>query len=355
MITFFALAVFAVFQAILLVATTALLVHAHKRAQRFERAQRAGIAALQDPLRKLLMREDEGQSFVAAFRRFPRDVATSLLLRMSGHRLGEQDRLILAPALRREPWIEEVVRQASSNRWWDRMDAARVLAIVGGPQDRECIERLLLDPHPAVASAATVLVKPHADKELIRLVIRRMPLVPSSVRQQQMRALRTHAGEATEVLVPQLGAEASEVVRRIQVQLAETLGTPAALFAVLPFAFHPAASVRAAVARALRNCFSADAVSLSLQLLRDDDWTVRAAAARALGALRARGAVRDLERALRDENWWVRFRAALALRAMGRSGFRTLQNAQRSRDRFARDMAEVALGLSEGSRLELSA
>jgi HEAT repeat protein len=354
-ISLFAIAVFAVFQSALLVGTATLLVFAHRRAQRFARAQRAGLDVLREPLRMLMMREDAGQALAAALATLDSDVATSQLLSIAGSRLGPEELRALAPLIRPAQWVENVLACGSSRTWWRRMDAARMLAVVGTPRDRSLVARLLVDPHPAVASAATDLIVAQTDPPLIESVILGLPACPSTVRQQHMRALRSHADEATAFLVPLLGEPTSDEVLRIRVQLAETLGTPAALAAVIVHAWHPVPSVRATVARALRSCFLPAGMETAHVMLHDDDWEVRAAAARALGGLQAVAALTDLEAAMSDESWWVRFRSALALRGLGARGEAALQDATRSDDPYARDMAIVALGLTEASRLELSA
>lgn len=90
------------------------------------------------------------------------------------------------------------------------------------------------------------------------------------------------------------------------------------------------------------------------RLLRDEDWRVRAAAARAVGALNVVNAIPLLTEAMRDESWWVRFRAALALADLSEEGRSALGAVQHSADPYARDMATLVRGLSDGSRLELT-
>lgn len=355
MVSLFAIVVFAVFQSALLVGTGILLVFAHQRAQRFQRSRRAALEVLRKPLRTLMMRRDQGQALAAALATLDPDVATSQLLSIAGSRLGAEEMADLAKHIRSAPWVEQVLAGGYSSTWWHRMEAARVLAVVGGIEDRPLVAKLLVDPHPAVASAATDVIAAQADLPTVETVILSLASRPSTVRQRQMRALRSHADEATTILVPLLSLPATDETLRVWLQLAETIGTPKALAAVIPHATHANPSVRATVARALRSCFLPDGVAAAYALLHDPDWAVRAAAARALGGLRAEKALDDLVAAMSDESWWVRFRSALALTGLGERGEAALQTATRSDDRYARDMATVVLGLSEASRLELSA
>lgn len=355
MITLFAIVIVAVFQSALLLGTIVLLIVAHRRARRLQVAQQAAVYNLREPLRRLMMREDRGHALAGALSHLDPRVATQQLILIAGTRLSRDDQRTLAAQVRPSHWLNETVAGADSTIWWKRMEAARLLAVVGGPDDRPVMARLVTDPHPAVASAATDVLGQHADATLIQQVILDLAFRPSVVRQRQMRALRNHAPLATSMLVPLLSVPASDDVIRARVQLAETLGTPAALKAVIRFAAHENPSVRATVARALRTCYLPAGVDAAFALLHDSQWPVRAAAARALGGLRAVHAIAQLRAAMGDESWWVRFRAALALRSLGPDGEAALASATSSPDRYTRDMAVVVRGLSEGSRLELSA
>jgi len=91
-----------------------------------------------------------------------------------------------------------------------------------------------------------------------------------------------------------------------------------------------------------------------LALLQDPDWRIRGQAARGLGALSADGAVAPLLAAMSDAAWWVRFRAGLALAQLGEPGREALRRARLLPDRFAREMATMVSGLSEGGVMELA-
>ncbi len=135
--------------------------------------------------------------------------------------------------------------------------------------------------------------------------------------------------------------------------LAESLNLPSLRPAVTALAAHPDPEARAGAARALRRYPHAESVDAVRALLDDPQDFVRAAAAQALGALRATEAEPQLERGLSDGAWWVRFRCALALALLGEPGRAALRRARQSRDKFARDMAVMTSGLSEGAVLEL--
>ena len=349
-----ALVVVGLLQAAFIVAMLVLLVAAHRHARRDDVVEAAAVERLREPLRALMLGDDRGESLAAILRQLHPEVATRQLLTIAVSHLAPGQLRDLTERLRHEPWIARTLAEGTSTRWWKRMEAARVLAVVNSPADLPLLARLVCDPHPAVASAATAAIASQADASLIEAIIHGMSAQPSAVRLQQMRALRGHAEVATPMVVAQLAEGAPVDQLRALVQLAETLGTPGALAAVIPLASHADADIRATVARALRSCFIPAAVDAARRLLQDPDWHVRAAAARALAGLNVVDAIPDLQAALHDESWWVRFRAALALGSLGDAGEAALRASARSDDAFTRDMAVAVLALSEPARLELS-
>jgi len=349
-----ALLVIASLQLVFVGLTLALLLAT--RSQRRRRRERADSARRlsSESLGKLMLGEDRGESLAAALAQLSPDVAARELLSIGGTRLTAEQRLDLAMLIRGAPWVEQAVAQASSRRWWKRLEAARLLAVVCLESDGPLIARLLLDSHPAVTSAATAAIAGCASPALVTVVVNGLPSRTPSVRLQQCTALREHSTIATAVVARWLTMEAPTAALRAWIQLAEVLATPAALAAVVPLASHPDVDVRTSAARALRYCFSPEGVEAVTQLLRDGDWRVRAAAARAGGALNVRAAIPALVNAMNDESWWVRFRAGLALADLSDEGRSALADLRSSQDPFVRDMATLVSGLSDGSRLELT-
>ncbi len=354
MISTTVLVVIGVFQAAFIVAMLSILMGANRRGRRGDARDVAVTSTLRAPARMLMLAEDKGEALAAALRLLRRDVAVRQLRLIAASQLAAEQRASLASIVRSDRWVEETLAEGVSRTWWKRMDAARLLGVVIGPGDAPLLRRLLQDPHPAVMSAAAGAIAGNADHELIQTLVRGLSKCPSAVRQQQMRALRSHSAAAVETVVEELQTEKSPDQICALVLLAEVLGTPQALAATVPFASHKEAEVRATVARALRKCFTPGSVQAARMLLQDEDWRVRAAAARALGSLKDAEAIEPLRSALRDESWWVRFRSALALGALGGAGEEALATAAISDDDFARDMATVVGGLTESARLELS-
>jgi HEAT repeat protein len=174
------------------------------------------------------------------------------------------------------------------------------------------------------------------------------------VRVFQLGVLRQTWKETVPALLRRLRPGAPVAKLEVWITLAESLGNPDCLAALVALRMHPVAQVRISTARALRRYFHADAAGVLREMIADDDWRVRAQAARSLGAIGAAGAVPDLTRALEDRSWWVRFRAALALAQLGEPGRRALRVARELPDRYAADMAVMVSGLSDGAVVELA-
>jgi HEAT repeat protein len=349
-----ALLVIASLQLVFVGLTLALLLATRRRRQLGRERGDSAKVLVAESLTAFMLREDRGESLADALARLSPEVAARELLSIGGTRLSAEQRRDLASLVRGAPWVEQVLAQAGSRRWWKRLEAARLLAVVCVEDDGPLIARLLLDPHPAVTSAATAALAGCASPALVAVVVNGLPLCTPTVRLQQCIALRRHADIATAVVVRWLAMAVAPAALRAWIQLVEVLGTPAALAAVVPFASHPDVDVRTSAARALRHCFSREGAEAVTRMLLDEDWRVRAAAARAVGALSVRAAIPTLMDAMHDEAWWVRFRAGLALAELADEGRSALTDVRSSQDPFARDMAELVSGLSDGSRLELT-
>ncbi|MGI8843295.1 MAG: HEAT repeat domain-containing protein [Gemmatimonadaceae bacterium] len=354
MTRFVALLIVATLQFAFIVLTLVLLFATRFRGSRFRTHADNAVLTLAGPLRKIMLGDDRGEALAAALSRLRPDVATRALIVIAGARLSAEQRRGLAALVREAPWVERSLAQVASRKWWKRMEAARLMVMVCDQRDGELVARLVTDPHPAVASAATKGIGGCASVDLIRTVVAGLPARSPTVRLQQCNSLRNHASLAAAAVTELLSAPASAQELRAWIQLVEVLAEPKALAAVVPLALHPDVEVRASAARALRSYFSPDAVEAVTRLLGDSDWRVRAAAARAVGALNVVNAIPLLTDSMHDESWWVRFRAGLALADLSQEGRAALAAAQLSPDPFARDMATLIRGLSDGSRIDLT-
>jgi HEAT repeat protein len=243
---------------------------------------------------------------------------------------------------------------AGSRSWWRRAEAARRSGDVARLGDRELLNRLLDDPHPAVQSAATASLAPLVDAVLVARLLDRLPERPMAIRLQQFRLLRDSLPLTVPALLERLTLDAPPRRLKSWIALVETLGSGELLARVASLHSHPEPLIRLSVARALRHYRHPEAEEMLLIALHDHDWRVRAIAARSLGRHGNTSAVPRLAAGLRDVRWWVRFRCGLALAQLGAQGREALDDARRDVDRYAGEMATMIGGLSPDSVIELS-
>jgi HEAT repeat protein len=347
--------VFVIVQLVLIGAMTWFALHTDRRLRRRGRAELEAVMILREALRSFLVLEDGGERIAAVLARLRPSMARRHLERLGASLIAREQMTTLASRVRHDDWVVATLAGATSRRWWKRMDAARLLTLVCGPDDQPLLRKVVMDRNPAVAAAATAGVGRHGGRALVTEMIQKLHTCPPSVRLQQMQELRSHAEIATTILVAAAADTAPTEQLKTMVQFAEILGTPAALSAVVRLSSHPDPAVRARVARALRSAFVPGAVEAAQTLLTDPDWRVRASAARALEGLRLEPAIPELAKALHDSEWWVRFRAAIALAGLGARGQKALEDVIVGNDPFAAEMAISVTGLSNANRLELGA
>jgi HEAT repeat protein len=243
---------------------------------------------------------------------------------------------------------------AASRHWWRRAEAARRSGDVARLGDRELLNRLLDDPHPAVQSAATASLAPIVDAGLVARLLERLPERPMAIRLQQFALLRHALPLSEAALLERLVPDAPSRRLKSWIALVETMGSPALFARVASLHSHPDPLIRLSVARALKRHRHPEAEEMLLIALHDHDWRVRAVAARSLGRHGNASAVPRLAAGLRDVRWWVRFRCGLALAQLGVHGRAALDDARRDVDRYAGEMATMIGGLSPDSVIELS-
>ncbi|MEZ5293514.1 MAG: HEAT repeat domain-containing protein [Vicinamibacterales bacterium] len=312
-----------------------------------------GVQRLEPLLHVWLIDNADPHQLVRALRSEHPHVAFHAVARLATAYVTLERQQVLAPILRAEPWVERMLARGRSIFWWRRFDAARLLTIVGAPDDGPLITTLLADRHPAVRlvaiDAAARLGGLLVDHELDGV-----PRRQDAVQAYQLAALARNPRIVEAALLPRLTMDAPPPELSVWIDAAGALASPAALGRVVTLAGHPEPLVRVHAARALRRHPDPDTVPALLALLADADWRVRAQAARALGALRVRTATDALAVAVRDRSWWVRYRAALALAQIGGHGKDELLAVARGDDPLARDMAVLVSGLSAPAVVEMS-
>lgn len=324
----------------------------------YDRHQRAAFVAarseLATPLRNWIVAGAHPEPVVNALRALPRGTAVGYVSLLARQTIPASQRVELAAALRGERWVRRAIAQRTSRHWWRRLEAARALAIIGTERERAAVLALLDDPHPAVQIAAASALPLVADAATLSLVLDRLFTRPKVVRHYLTTVLRETQGLAGPALALRIrtGEEMSELAAWIE--LASALDDPGAIEATLSRAGHPEARVRRAVAHALGRHPGPEAARTLTLMLTDRAAGVRAAAARSLGQLGAGTAAPVLGPLLSDPVWQVRLLAALALAQIGERGRAILRSAREGSDRFARDMATMVSGLSDGAVLELA-
>jgi HEAT repeat protein len=348
------LAVVAVLQTVFIVMIVVLLVFNRQRHRVRRERHEVASQRVQEAVRRWLVGETGPDEVVATLNSLDTGEALSQLVLLATRSVPSTQVAELTSRLRDAPWVRRVLRRASSRRWWRRLEAARLLAVVGGPGDRALFRRLLHDEHPAVQSVATAGLPRVADLDSVAFVLDNLPNRAVAVRLYQFSMLRETYVHTEPALAARLNAAADPAHLEVWISLAETIGSYDMLHRVLALRDHPIGQVRVAVARALRKFYHPEAPPALRALLEDADWRVRAQAARALGTLADAESVPLLRRSLADVNWWVRFRSGLALAQLGEPGRAALRETRAARDRYASDMAAMVSGLSSGSIIELS-
>lgn len=326
------------------------------RARRIRKARRAAAASLRvaEPFQRWVMGRARATEVAAVLLRLdPQEALDQLTMhvaaRVAPERIGE-----LARALREDRWVRHILNNGLSRFWWHRLDAARLLSVVGGMRDRGLLLRLLEDEHPAVQAAASASLTRIGDFALVEHVLDTLHKRSPIVRVFQVRVLRETWKHTVPALIKRLTPMAPVAKLSAWIDLAESLADSQCLAALLAFRTHPVVQVRIATARALRRYMHPDCAAVLREMILDDDWRVRSQAARALGAVGVSDAVPELTSALGDRSWWVRFRAALALAQLGEPGRSVLRAARALPDRYAGDMAAMVIGLSDGALVELA-
>ena len=317
------------------------------------RAVDAGVRALEPALHGWLVQGTDVRQIVALLRAQTPYVAFRSVARLATPYLTFERQQVLAPLLRDEAWVRDMLRHGQSRLWWRRFDAARLLSIVGGDADKDLISALLKDRSPAVRLVA-IDAAARLGGQLVDVELDGLPHRQDAVQAYQIAALARHPRPVAAALLPRLLPDAPPAALNAWIDASGALASPEALTRVRTLATHPRAEVRLHVARALRRHAEPDTVPVLLALLADGDWRVRAQAARALGALRARGATAALAAAVRDRSWWVRYRAALALAQVGGKAREELLAVTRGEDPLARDMSILVAGLSSAAVVEMS-
>lgn len=295
------------------------------------------------------------EPFIRSLRELPAESALDLASQLAASVLTSDAREAFASAVRDEPWMRDILGRATSRAWWHRREAARALALVGGPADRIVVERLLGDGQPAVAVLAISAFPRVADAQMIGRALDRLPNLPSVIRKFLIASFQQLRTAVEPELMLRLTPDAEPYALRRWIELAGALRLNGALDAAAALDSHHDPRVRRAVARALGRRPHPDSLAALRALCGDPDPGVRAAAARAMGQLGSVVALAPLSRVVHDPSWNVRYEACLALGSLGERGRAALGQLRADPDRYVADMARLISGLGDGALLELVA
>jgi HEAT repeat protein len=294
-----------------------------------------------DSLAHLATRGTVNLEEIEALRRLPHDVQVIAFLEMSRHLSGAaKERLSFVAG--QVGVVDRARKLCDSNRWSRRLRGARILSRLDVVDP--LVQRLLLDPHPAVRAQAAEWAGAQPSVTVISAMLKLLADPATQARFAVQNALlrmgAVVAGPLATFLERNSGRAAEAGLR-----VAESLAEPRFGAAALRLSRTSDVGVRIAAARLLGAVGDAGGAERLIELLEDDDPSVRAAAAQGLGRMQHWKAASLLASRLRDSAWRVRRAAGLALRSIGAPGALFLRRALKGDDAFAADMAQQVLDL----------
>lgn len=315
--------------------------------ERRKRRRRTEGARLSRALADLLEDRSTPEQFVAELDGTDGEVIVAVLHDYASQIGGDPWERVVH-AVRQTAWFDRFVTpRARSRFWWQRLVAARLLAIAGREQDLPLIRMLVRDRNPAIKVSAIQLVRRIRDEAVLQIVLDEALDAKPVVRRYLFDAVVSMRHVLVPVLATRLDAAETLGTLRLLITLAGDLAAVEFFEHLHRHAHHEDLEVRVAVARALGSYPHPRTEAVLVELLTDGEWQVRTQAATSLGIIRAVGARGALRRALGDVNWWVRLRAAIALRQLGGAGTQVLIDAEAGDDRFAFEMARYVRGLTD--------
>jgi HEAT repeat protein len=242
--------------------------------------------------------------------------------------------------------IDRARQLCQSGRWQRRLRGARILSQLDVADP--LVQKLLIDPHPAVRAQAAEWAAAHPSEEVVTSMLNLLADPATQARFAVQNALLRMGS----VIAGPLGAflethsgPAAEAGLRVAESIADLSFEPAAL----RFSQAEDMKIRVAAAKLLGAIANEPAATRLIAMLGDTEAKVRAAAAHGLGRMQHWQAASLIADGLRDRTWRVRREAGLALRAIGAPGVLFLRRALKGDDRFAADMAQQVLDLPEAA------
>jgi len=248
----------------------------------------------------------------------------------------------LSRALDELGYVDALIRQLKSRRWWRRAEAAEKLGLGGAKRACEHLIPAMSDEMAEVRMRAAKALGTLGGTSSIRELVHALnePNRWSTIR---LADILTGMGRS---VVDELTSYFDSLTLAGKLAALDILGRIRPLHTVpwLEQRLDDAEpDVRARACHALGCIGDPRTAPLLVRALDDEAWPVRAMAAKALGKIARAEAIDPLCSAMRDAEWWVRSNAAHALRAMGPRGAEALEDVLDSEDRFASHQAVLML------------
>jgi HEAT repeat protein len=249
---------------------------------------------------------------------------------------------LLSRILVRNGRIELVVRTASANSKWDRIDALITLGYLRHAPAMLLLRRALRDTDSdvvlAAVSALSIWNTKQSVETLILLLSKDSPVNPSRL----AAAIETSTADVSDALWRKTTSN-DPVAQFWAATLLGRYPGPATRTALKLLLTSTNPNVRAAALTSLAKIGDGGDNRTMVTALSDPEWFVRAQAAKACGEQRVVAALPKLVSLLRDHEWWVRADAREAIETIGPPAIHHLLRALTDPDRFARNMAAEAL------------
>jgi len=239
-------------------------------------------------------------------------------------------------------FVDDLIAQLGSGRWWQRAEAAEKLGLSGVVRSRDHLIPLMQDEVSEVRLRAAKALGALGGKSSIREIVHALnePNRWSTIR---LADILTGMGRT---VVDELTSYFDSLTLTGKLAALDILGRIRPLH-IVPWLGRrmsdPEPDVRARTCHALGCIGDPHTTPLLIRALEDEAWPVRAMAAKALGRIASPEAIEPLCRAMHDQQWWVRSNSAHALRSLGARGAEALEKMLDCDDRYATHQAVLML------------
>jgi HEAT repeat protein len=266
--------------------------------------------------------------------------------------VGGGDRAVLANVADIGGLLKGARRQLTSWLWWRRLEAARLLTLLGA--DEAEVVRMIRDKESTVRAqgAAAAAAWPFAGAP--RILVGMMRDTSDLVRFEAMQAIVRLGSAGTQVVFAELRSDAftDGTGLRSLLELAAAIATPDVVDIGQRFSTSADPAIRCAAAKVLAAAGGEAAGSRLVEMLSDENAEVRRTVAKALGVMGDWRASAALGERLDDESHEVRIAAASALQRLGAPGTLMLRRAMTRTSERAAAVARQTLDAMERLALD---